>query len=496
MIQPACAAAYCNMALALMSLGRLDEGIEACRRAIFLEPGSAVATFNLGCLQLAAGNFQEGWENYESRRLEPGKKWAHEDIGAAPWTGEPLHGKSILVLCEQGNGDQIQFARYVVALLDLGATVTFLTPKRLHRLFSTLSVRITLIDNVLPGSHFDFQCSLMSLPLCFERLRLPIPTLSYLFAEPDRIARWRNQIGDHGFRVGVVWQGNRYPSGDGFRPFPLSALRPLSALPNVRLVSLQINEGRDQIATLPAGMNIEELGPDFDAGDDAFVDSAAVMNVLDLVVTCDTSLAHLAGALHRPVWIALNESPEWRWQRNRSDSIWYPTARLFRQSNRADWDGVFSRMALELALTIEDQAALISNASDETPKQAPRVGVSWGELIDKITILEIKSERLSSRDAITHVRRELQHLLSVASDPAVLSPGVQKRRLDLRAVNEKLWDIEDAIRSCEAARRFDDHFTELARSIYILNDERGRIKHAINVELKSLFVEEKQYRSY
>jgi tetratricopeptide (TPR) repeat protein len=497
-IQPACAAAYCNMALALLSLERLDEATEACRKALILEPGSYVATFNLSCVQLAAGDFEQGWANYEARyRLEsPDKKWARDDVKAAPWNGESLQGKSMLVIAEQGNGDLIQFARYAAALADLGCATTFQVSKRLHRLFGTLPGNVAFVDQVPPDARFDFQCSLMTFPARFKRLGIPIPTARYLAAEPERTTAWKSRIGDHGFRIGIIWQGNRYAGGDGFRSYPLSALRPLAAVPGVRMISLQLKPPKEELAALPAGMHIEELGPDFDAGEDAFVDSAAVMETADLIVTCDTSMAHLAGALHRPVWIALNESAEWRWLRNRSDSIWYPTARLFRQQTRGDWDGVFSQMARELAPLVERKAASLNSNVVDPALPAPRVDVSWGELIDKITILEIKSERLSNPAAIDNVRRELGLLATVASNPAVLAADIQQHRSALRNINEKLWDVEDAIRDCEARQAFDENFTRLARSVYMLNDERGRIKHAINAALKSLLVEEKQYRSY
>ena len=358
-IQPACAAAYCNMALALLSLERLDEAVEACQKALILEPNSLVATFNLSCIQLAAGDFDQGWANYEARyRLaDPDKRWALDEIKAAPWAGESLRGKTILVQGEQGNGDLIQFARYAAALEELGAKASFLVPQRLHRLFSTLPGNVALIENIEPDMRFDYQCSLMTFPARFRKLGLPVPTAAFLSAEPDRVTAWKEKIGDHGFRIGIIWQGNRYASGDGFRPYPLSALRPLAAIPGVRLISLQLNPPKEELDALPDGMRVELLGPEFDAGEHAFIDSAAVMEVVDLVVACDTSMAHLAGALHRPVWIALNELAEWRWLRNRSDSHWYPTARLFRQQTRADWDSVFSQMARELAPLVEQKAA-------------------------------------------------------------------------------------------------------------------------------------------
>ena len=145
---------------------------------------------------------------------------------------------------------------------------------------------------------------------------------------------------NQGFRIGIVWQGNRYDSND-VRSYPLAALRPLATISAVRLISLQINDGSEQLENLAPDMNVERLGPDFDTGENGFIDAAAVLEVVDLVVSCDTSIVHLAGALGRPVWIALGEMPEWRWQLDRSDSIWYPSATLFRQNAQRRLGGSF-----------------------------------------------------------------------------------------------------------------------------------------------------------
>src|SRR6185503_15262409 len=174
----------------------------------------------------------------------------------------------------------------------------------------------------------------------------------YLKAEPELVAKWRKKIGRRGFRVGINWKGKTGGSNDPFRSFPVAALAPLAAVPGVRLISLQKGDGVAQLAELPAGMKVETLGDDFDAGTDAFVDSAAAMESLDLVVTCDTSIAHLAGALGRTVWLALKHVPEWRWQMGRSDSPWYPAMTLFRQKAWGDWDSVFAAMAARLAADI------------------------------------------------------------------------------------------------------------------------------------------------
>jgi hypothetical protein len=166
-------------------------------------------------------------------------------------------------------------------------------------------------------------------------------------AEGPLIARWKERIGEHGFKVGIAWHGNP-KTLDVSKFIALQEFAPLAAIPGVRLISLQYRDGLDQLARLPADVSIEALGDDFNRGPDGFVDTAAVMSSLDLVITCDTSIAHLAGALARPTWIGLKQVPDWRWMLERDDSPWYPTVRLFRQPQAGAWAPVFARMAPEL----------------------------------------------------------------------------------------------------------------------------------------------------
>jgi hypothetical protein len=195
---------------------------------------------------------------------------------------------------------------------------------------------------------FDYQAALMSLPLLLGTGSSPPVQIPYLRAENERAEKWRNRLGDDGFRIGICWQGNKQTSIDGGRSFSLSHFEVLSSIPGVRLISLQKNDGVEQLADLPGGMVVETPGDDFDAGPDAFVDSAGLMMLLDLVITSDTAIAHLAGALGRPVWLVLKHVPDWRWLLDRSDSPWYPTMRLFRQPREGDWTGVFAEIEMEL----------------------------------------------------------------------------------------------------------------------------------------------------
>jgi hypothetical protein len=242
------------------------------------------------------------------------------------------------------------YGRYLGLLQEKGAEVHFMVRKPLARLFAALTPKVTLLPDDAAPPPYDLYASLTSLPHLFgttaETIPAPVP---YLKAEPELAARWRKKIGKKGYRIGVNWKGKTGGQNDPFRSFPVAALAPLAAIPGVRLISLQKGDGVAQLDALPDGMKIETLGEDFDSGPDAFIDSAAAMEALDLVVTCDTSVAHLAGALGGKVWIALKHVPEWRWQTERGDSPWYPTATLFRQPRQGDWDSVFAAMAARLA---------------------------------------------------------------------------------------------------------------------------------------------------
>jgi hypothetical protein len=265
------------------------------------------------------------------------------------WTGaEDLKGKTIFVHFEQGLGDTLMFSRYAAPLAALGARVILGVPDRLAALYRGFLPAAEIVAGKQALPPFDFHIPMASLMLALQsRIEtIPAPT-PYLKAEPERVARWRSRLGGDGFRIGIAWQGARVANDIG-RSLPVALFRDIAALEGVRLISLQRGDGAEQLAALPAGMKVESLGEDFDAGPDAFLDAAAVMEACDLVISSDTAIPHLAGALGRPVWIALRHGPEWRWFLSSGDSPWYPTASLFRQPAPGDWQSVFSDMTEKL----------------------------------------------------------------------------------------------------------------------------------------------------
>lgn len=338
--------AICGQALALRALNRLEDARAAFSRAEAL--GCREAVSGRGCLDLMLGDFERGWEGYEARWVD-GKSIAQAlGVRYPLWAGPQAPPSHVLVLNDHGLGDTIQFARYLALMTRAGAVPHFLCPAKMHRLIGPL-VGGRIFEREPAEVKFDAQIAISSLPRAFRTRLDSVPgETPYLYAEPERVARWAQRVGGAGFRIGCVWQGNANPEADIARSFALRELAPLAAVPGVRLISLQKGFGEEQLWQNPPGFPIERLPPDFDAGAHAFLDAAAVMASLDLVVTCDTSVAHLAGALGRPVWLALKHDSEWRWLRGRDDSPWYPSMRLFRQRAAGEWGPVFAGMAQTL----------------------------------------------------------------------------------------------------------------------------------------------------
>jgi tetratricopeptide (TPR) repeat protein len=344
-VNPTYAECLNNMASVLVNSGRLREAVEVFSKAIALKGDFPVAKYNLSLALLRLGEYDAGWPLYEARASVAENGLESRDYAQPRWAGEALQGKTILLYFEQGLGDTIQFSRFAALVAARGAHVVLEVPKKMLKLFSGLEGIHQLIasGDILPS--FDFHCSLMSLAGVLGITLNTIPSRpSYLGHEERRRAHWKQYLGSHGFKIGIVWQGNPSSPSERGRSAPLASVVALANIPGVRLISLQKVDGLEQIKQLASGVTVETLGTDFDSGPDAFVDTAAVMLELDLIISVDTSILHLAGALGRPTWLALQAVPHWVWLMDRSDTPWYPSVRLFRQDSRGDWAGVFLRM--------------------------------------------------------------------------------------------------------------------------------------------------------
>jgi tetratricopeptide (TPR) repeat protein len=343
-LRPEFARAHNNLGTAFTAKRQLEQA-EACYlRAIALDPELVDAHINRALALLLAGSFQEGWVEYEWRCRHVDGDHRFSDVPC--WDGEPLQGRAILLHAEQGLGDTVQFVRYAPLVKERGGMVLLECQPPLVQLAATCrGIDETIaLGATLP--HFDVHAPVMSLPSIFDTRLSTIPVnVPYLAADPSRVEHWRNILAlEHGFKVGLVWQGSRVHAADAFRSIALGQFAPLAEVPGVALFGLQVGTGSEQIAS--AGLPIIDLGSLFDPA--SLADLAAVLVNLDLLITADTAPAHLAGALGVPVWLALPLVSDWRWLLDCANSPWYPSARLFRQHEAGNWHTVFKQMALVL----------------------------------------------------------------------------------------------------------------------------------------------------
>jgi tetratricopeptide (TPR) repeat protein len=342
---------HTNAGHVLKALCRYSEAGLSFERALTIDSDDAVAMWGQAHLRLSLGDFRGGWPLYDARFRVDTLRAKARKMHEPRWRGgEALAGRTLLVYAEEGLGDTILFCRYVAELEARGATVVFEVQPALKRLLGTLTFGGRLIARGETIGAIDFETPLLSLPAALGAELATVPrNVPYLAAEPERIEHWAARIrGLAPIKVGIAWQGNveaelRVASRP--RSAPLAAFAPLAGLAGVDLVSLQKGAGRDQIADVGFSARITDFGDEFDNGPDAFIDTAAVMMHLDLVVTSDTSIAHLAGALGRPVWVVLSEAPDWRWFVEREDSPWYPTMRLFRMPIGGTWSELLQTVA-------------------------------------------------------------------------------------------------------------------------------------------------------
>jgi tetratricopeptide (TPR) repeat protein len=349
-IQPNHGEALGNLGHALRAQGKLDEAMAVYQQLVEQSPDSPEAHMSRALVWLLLGDYERGWPEYEWRWKT--KEFAGPPLEKPKWNGTDLTGKTILLTAEQGMGDVIQFARYAPLVKARGGEVIVACPKKLIPLLQTCAGIDSLTAQGEPLPEYDLHASLMSLPAILGTTLATVPSkVPYLSADRALVERWRSDLAEFpGFKIGIAWQGNPQHRGDRQRSIPLSAFEPLAKLSGVHLISLQKGSGTEQLAAVAERFPVIDLGNRLDTGDAAFLDTAAVLFSLDLVITIDTSLAHLASALARPAWIALGcGSADWRWLLQRDDSPWYPTLRLFRQRRAGDWREVIERMSSEVA---------------------------------------------------------------------------------------------------------------------------------------------------
>lgn len=346
-IDPRRVEAHYNFGNALRALERDADAIVCYDAALALQPEHADAHWNRAWALLALGDYERGWPEHEWRSKSP--RWlAPPPRSAAPrWLGESdCRDRTLLILSEQGTGDTVQYLRYVPLLAARGARIVLELPRSLERLCAPCRKWATLAFDDEPLPPHDLQCPIASLPLAFRTTLETIPAqLPYLDADPALAAQWRETVGpaEGVLRAGLVWAGNPKQGSEPRRGIGLEPCLPLFEVAGMRWHSLQVGERAADLARLAPGAAL-----DLSARLTDFAETAAVIANLDLVVTTDTAVAHIAGAMGKPVWVLLMFAADWRWLRGREDSPWYPSARLFRQQSPGDWRGVIARVKSEL----------------------------------------------------------------------------------------------------------------------------------------------------
>lgn len=341
---------YNNLGIALKLEQDIEGACENFEKALKLRPGFAMAEFNLATMQLLKGDLKAGWPGYERRaEVDPGS--AGTSPAGPRWQGESLEGKTILLWCEQGFGDTLLFMRFAIELKKRGASQVYLF---CQTELAELLKRVPEIDQIfIKGDRvpeFDYQSSLLSLPLVLGTTLETIPVdIPFLVPDPERQQYWCDTLSQlEGKKVGLNWGGNSNFSRDDFRSIPLEELLPLGDIRGVQLVSLQQVNALEQIEPLSKSWDLYQPGEEYQATTGSFMESAALILNTDLVITADTAVAHLAGALGVPVWVLVSQIPEWRWLLERTDSPWYPTVRLFRQDQLGDWKSVIQEVKSEM----------------------------------------------------------------------------------------------------------------------------------------------------
>jgi tetratricopeptide (TPR) repeat protein len=359
--RPAHPQILCNIAITLQELGRMDESVKNYEQAIKLKPDYAKARTNLAMLLLLIQEFGRGWPEYEQRFNCPNMQPIDPPRELPKWDGNLSYRGELILVAEQGLGDSLQFARYAQELKKKGLKVSIQADAKIAPLLATMAENIPV--HSAGQTYRVANCRwypLMSVPQVLKTELATIPaTTPYLFGNPERQAYWREKLAaTNRFKVAIAWQGNPTAETGNIkgRSFGLVELAGIAAVPSLELVSLQKFHGSEQLDDCSFRERFVDCQAEISASVD-FVDTAAIMLSCDLVITADTSIAHLAGALGVPTWVALKKIPEWRWMLNRFDSPWYPTMRLFRQKQRGVWAGAFADMERELQLLIASRHA-------------------------------------------------------------------------------------------------------------------------------------------
>jgi tetratricopeptide (TPR) repeat protein len=486
-------------------LAELPRACACFQSALELRPDYTEAQLALAMVDLIRGDYAQGWQRYEHRLLIAKDPPLCE--GKPPcslWQGQPLQaGDRLLLVCEQGLDDTFQFMRYAIALRNRGVEVSLCAPAHLHSLIQASGIDPSPLT---PEQASQVQKGLW-IPLLSVPRHLgitpdnPIITEPYIQPGQTLVSKWHKILApEQRPLIAIHWQGNpAIALGDFFgRSLPLEIFAPMAAHPGLSLLSLQKGVGSEQMESCSFQDRFVHCQDQINQLWD-LEETAAIIANCDLVITGDTAMAHLAGGMGKTTWLLLQQTPDWRWGLQGETTFWYPSLRLFRQHVPGDWKEVMERVvsALQQRFAVRPPASPPVSPSPSTARhdrsQAILAPVSLGELIDKITILQIKTHFLDGH-ARQNAHAELTALEQTLTSLHIpIDPSLVQR---LKEVNQNLWQTEDAIRDQERQKTFGETFIHLARSVYQLNDRRSAIKKEINLTYGSALVEEKSYQPY
>jgi tetratricopeptide (TPR) repeat protein len=504
-LKPSYPEAHYNLGNALHGQGHLESAIASFNTALQLKPNYPEAHWNSSLTILLGGDYSNGWKEYEWRfKSEREISRPHALPKCSKWDGRSAkQNHKLLLVSEQGLGDTLQFMRYVIALRNEGILVSLCAQRKLHTLIQSSGIDPSPLTpeqaNQVKDGHW---IPLLSVPRHLEvSPSNPLITEPYIKTNNELSTKWNSILSvEKNPIVGLNWQGN--PKAEKTvlrgRSLRLETFAPIANQTNASLLSLQKGFGSEQLETCSFKHRFvscqDQINDTWD-----FLDTAAIIANCDLVITSDTSVAHLAGGMGKTTWLLLKKVPEWRWGLEGDTTFWYPSMRLFRQRERGNWDEVMERVAEELQKQFASNPQATQAAPAATPPSKPetiqdiQAPISLGELIDKITILQIKTQHLQYT-ALENVKKELEALETTLKNLQLNIDTTLIQRL--KEVNQDLWQTEDAIRDEERQESFGETFIHLARSVYRQNDRRAAIKKEINTTYRSPFVEEKSYQAY
>jgi tetratricopeptide (TPR) repeat protein len=453
-IDPDFADPWANLGTTLHHAGEFDEAVSTLRRALALDPHHANARSGLGILLLMRGEFGEGWDEYEWR-LQSSEVQGPR-FPQRPWQGESLAGRHIYVQAEQGFGDALQFARYLPMVAERAGAVTFVVQRELVGLMRENLPGVVVRNDLSTQATADCEAALVSLPRLFrtryETIPAPVP---YLHPPAEYAARWRQRLSAlKGFKVGIAWAGNPGHANDFRRSLALETLAPLLAVPGAAFVSLQV--GPRAADLVPHDGSIADLSSEITD----FSDSAGIVAGLDLVITVDSAVAHLAGALGKPTWVLLPVVSDWRWLLQREDNPWYPTMRLFRQQQDGLWPPVIGRVAAELAAVIAGDATRLAPFQAEGERRAARAAETIAVEATRAAAPPAAAQPVSAQSLIVaeQYRRAGQLAKAEHLSRAVLSaqPGMAEAAHSLGLIAYQSGKLDQAIEHLRRAIALDD----------------------------------------